>query len=395
MSGAGVRLHSLDALRGAAALSVVCWHWQHFQLLGTARLTWPPVSGHIDYAREPFYPLLRLFYERGFEAVDLFFVISGFIFFWLYQAKLASRALSLRDFAALRFSRLYPLHILTLLMVAAMQFAHHHLTGQFFVYSANDPLHFVMQLLFLQDLDPNASFNGPTWSLSVEVFMYGLFCVLAWLGALRSAIAPIVLIAVGMLLHATSSDLARGMCGYFAGGAAYRLFERLNGSARRRTYLSLFAIVCAMGWGVVLLDTYTDRSVSAAAAAALPANWLRLFSYAYLYGLAPATVVTLSLHENSSGHRYANLAWLGEISYSTYLLHFPMQLALALLVAVGLVDVAAARSGPAMILFFAVLIAVSLFAFRAFEAPAQTKLRSLLIRRRPMAADGSLGPHTN
>ena len=53
MSEPKLRLHSLDALRGIAALAVVFWHWQHFQLLGTSKLTWPPVSGGVDHARDP------------------------------------------------------------------------------------------------------------------------------------------------------------------------------------------------------------------------------------------------------------------------------------------------------------------------------------------------------
>ena len=72
------RLYALDTLRGFAALSVVLWHWQHFfAISGTFEDGWQKSS-------EPFYVFLKPFYEEGWAAVDLFFALSGFIFFWLY-----------------------------------------------------------------------------------------------------------------------------------------------------------------------------------------------------------------------------------------------------------------------------------------------------------------------
>jgi peptidoglycan/LPS O-acetylase OafA/YrhL len=67
-----VRLHALDALRGLAALSVMLWHWQHFQLLGTRRLTWSNATPALNHSLQPFFLMLSVFYAHGFIAVDLF-----------------------------------------------------------------------------------------------------------------------------------------------------------------------------------------------------------------------------------------------------------------------------------------------------------------------------------
>jgi peptidoglycan/LPS O-acetylase OafA/YrhL len=92
------RLHSLNALRGLAALAVVLWHWQHLQLPGTPTLTWSNEAGSLTHSHEPLPFILSLFYERGSISVDFFFLISGFIFFWLYPPRIADSSISTADF---------------------------------------------------------------------------------------------------------------------------------------------------------------------------------------------------------------------------------------------------------------------------------------------------------
>src|SRR6185436_12525906 len=106
------RMHSLDALRGIAALAVVFWHWPHFFYSGTT------LAAGFDREAQPFYEVFKIFYRHGILAVDLFFLLSGFIFFWLYAKTISARRLTPREFFVLRVSRLYPLHLVTLLLVA-------------------------------------------------------------------------------------------------------------------------------------------------------------------------------------------------------------------------------------------------------------------------------------
>ena len=121
------RLTALDALRGVAALAVVAWHWQHFfAISGSWQAGW-------TRSMQPLYWLLKPLYIQGWAAVDLFFVLSGFVFFWLYGESIRDGRVRMGAFALMRFSRLYPLQILTLIVVAVLQSLYFARIGSFFI----------------------------------------------------------------------------------------------------------------------------------------------------------------------------------------------------------------------------------------------------------------------
>jgi peptidoglycan/LPS O-acetylase OafA/YrhL len=90
-----MRLQSIQALRGVAALLVVLYHARALELAGLARVgsTEPALTGGL--------------LASGFAGVDLFFVISGFIMVWVTQASPPGRATS-GEFLFARVTRIYP-----------------------------------------------------------------------------------------------------------------------------------------------------------------------------------------------------------------------------------------------------------------------------------------------
>lgn len=130
------RYHLLDALRGLAALAVVCFHWQNFFLLADAE------QGNYEGRDQPLWLFLSPIYQHGHLAVDLFFSLSGFVFFCFYAQKISRGEVSGLNFFVLRFSRLYPLHLLTLVCAAIGQWAFYSLHGRYMAYSHNDLYHF-------------------------------------------------------------------------------------------------------------------------------------------------------------------------------------------------------------------------------------------------------------
>ena len=237
------RFYSLDALRGVAALCVVFWHWQHFFYAGTK-------PGHVDLARLPFERWFHLAYVRGELAVDLFFCLSGFIFYWLYADRVSRRTITGGHFAWLRFSRLYPLHLATLALVAVGQRWMMKTQGCYFVYDQNDKLHFAYNLFLVSGwgVERGFSFNGPIWSVSVEVFLYGLFFAACRLLPVRAGVLA-GLAALGLVLqHACGLALGRGMLSFFTGGCVYFLYRACVRSPQGRRLALLAGVFAAGAW---------------------------------------------------------------------------------------------------------------------------------------------------
>ncbi|EXJ15775.1 acyltransferase family protein [Imhoffiella purpurea] len=116
------------------------------------------------------------------SGVDLFFVISGFVFAPL----LLSGGFALGPFAIRRLFRIYPLYLFSLLLYALMT------PGD-----PSKPLYFVKHLLFLGTTESAREaffFNPAYWSLPVEVEYYLALPLLAWL--LRGRILWVVLLLV-------------------------------------------------------------------------------------------------------------------------------------------------------------------------------------------------------
>ena len=158
-------LGATNFLRGIAALSVLLWHYQHFFFANPSTF---------DRSQQPFYSLFKTFYINGHLAVQLFWAVSGFVLCHSYMSRTDTRW---RQFFWARFARLYPLHLITLTTVAALQLINQRVLGSYRIYDYNDLKHFVFNVFFMQGwgFNDGFSFNAPTWSVSVEIVVYIIF----------------------------------------------------------------------------------------------------------------------------------------------------------------------------------------------------------------------------
>lgn len=165
----------LNLIRVASAFAIAIWH---FQLL-------IPKGNQIPISIEdyPFARVLNVFYTHGFLAVQLFWVISGFV---IAKAYTNIEWVPNRFFRN-RFARLYPLHFLTLILVTILQTIFGNLQGEFAICKYQDTYHFLLNLLFIPAVgfEKGCSFNAPIWSVSVEITSYLAFaCLLTFGGKL-------------------------------------------------------------------------------------------------------------------------------------------------------------------------------------------------------------------
>lgn len=360
------RFYSLDILRGLASLCVVLAHWGEFYGFNKA-LT--PLS----YSNPLLSSALAWFGIFGSNAVDLFFCISGFVFFWLYSSSIYESKISFKKFAFLRLSRLYPLHLLTLLLVTALQL---YSVSMHQVANGNDDAyHFFLNLFFVTawGFDNNLSFNFPTWSISVEIFLYGLFFILCWFTPKKLFLLLTLSLAGHFIVIKINYFIARGMESFFIGGCAVVIYQYIKNTKNWLKLRWVMPIITLAMWCTMLLFTIGYKPVGAFYTTDI---MQKLLSNSVIFIVFPMTILSLVLFETKNQGAGKKLAHLGDISYSTYLLHFPLQLIFLNIWLIFALNPAWFYSASFIATFFVVLIAVSFLSYHYFEMPMQKYLRS-------------------
>ena len=364
------KLLGLEALRFLTAFAILVFHYRHFAFVADEPVGLVP-------ERLPLYGLLHLFHDSGAFGVWIFWCISGFIFFWKYRDPIAERSVGGWKFFVLRFSRLYPLHLVTLLLVALLQPVYFGQHERFFVYQLNDLPHFLAQLFMASDwgIVQGYSFDGPIWSISVEVLVYFLFFLLllgtrSWLLNVVVVTACVTAATVG-----ASGQVTNCLALFYIGGLA--------AMARRAVSSSRFKLAIeSLAWLVVVVAPLLVATFAREQLDGLDFPLLLTYTPVLLFCLSREITVPASVQKAVEA--------AGNMTYSSYLLHFPIQLATV----IGF-SVAGMTIPLYDVTFFAVYLAVTLLAsysiYRYFEAPAQNFVREILLRPRTATAKALLG----
>ncbi len=339
----------IDGLRGIAALSVIMLHYYHFFYM------FP--SNRLDpnwWRMEPGFSFLQIFYVYGIFAVNIFWMISGFVFAHVYCGSDAS----IRSFAVNRLARLYPLHLLTLLILAGLQAYALAKLGFWLIYGHNDLWHFMLHLGLASNwgFDRDAAFNAPIWSVSVEVVVYALFWVThRWLHRMGALAAVAVMMVAGAMLLAGSDNLIVACSYYFFGGSALALIWRKLPAGQVWWVAGLLLGLGA--WAMTQGNAVFAQAVG-------------------IIGLFGGLILLLALLETRSVSRVRRFcAWMGDTSYGTYLWHVPMQLALILLLWGRFDIMTLASNGWFLLLWLLAVIGAARLSLVWFERPMRGWLR--------------------
>jgi peptidoglycan/LPS O-acetylase OafA/YrhL len=367
------QLPSLTALRGIAALWVVLYHYsvQSFPALDATPYT------HLVH--------------KGYLAVDMFFMLSGFVMTHVYHRAFSESVTeNYRSFIVARIARIYPLHVMILLLFVATAVATHFATGgagalhSVPIRGPRSVAAFVANILMLQGLDAGKlSWNYPAWSISIEFVAYLLFpfaLPAIWRAADRTKIA------VGLLLFGLLVILAF---------VTKDDFDQWDGPITLLRCLPEFILgtllYCA--YRAVPQGFFLQRDAVAFFILATTVLSLHLNAPDLLViGLFGVLVLTAALN-NETFSKFANVAplvWLGNISYSLYLIHgFAQFLAAKLLGRVGIQDHADLSSETSLGLMIAMVVTCLIAAHLSYnhiEVGCRQYLRNLLDRRRKRRA---------
>jgi peptidoglycan/LPS O-acetylase OafA/YrhL len=243
--------------------------------------------------------------EFGSAGVDLFFVISGFVMVYASE-RFFRREASPAEFFLRRLARIVPLYWVTTSIILAYLLLH---------YGSLQAVHFspavvIASYLFIpypQTDGYMAPVHGVGWSLNFEMFFYVCFCLALPLGR-RPGVAVVTAFLVGLVaidrtLPPPLDYLAEPIVLEFAMGMLIAL-------AVREGY-RLPVIVCA-------------ALASTGVAGFVLSYWHTDIDHMVVWGIPSALVVagvTLAKAPLTSGPLARGVSFLGDASYSLYLVH--------------------------------------------------------------------------
>lgn len=278
-------LKSLTGIRGIAALYVVLYHFTQAKIS---------------------------FLDNGYIAVDLFFILSGFIMHMVYKDKFSNEIdlnYTLR-YLYHRFARIYPLFVFILAFSLY----------QYFKNGTTIPADIITKNIFMLHGLFGGTIVGASWSVSIEVLAYVLFPFICFMINRNSSLAALTLILSFFLLNTLPAlnnnhsnglldiytgyqSVLRGLCGFLIGCCILKIsscftagFLRMFG-ASDIAFLMIITALCHKGFDMALVI---------------------LFS-AYIALLYHGSSITKWLLESKP------IYFLGEISFSLYLTHLLFQ----------------------------------------------------------------------
>lgn len=286
--------HSLDALRGLAAITILLFHAAFFYGVKTPR--------------------------EGQMAVDLFFVMSGFIIAHRYDADFRS-GMSVRSFLAIRLTRLYPLYLLgavlglvpALLAIGAgdNDWFHRGLVASF-------PLHVLMlpSWFVVPRIEEIYPINYVAWSLVLELIIN-----LAYAATFRFWTVSRLALLIGLAFI--------GLC---ICAAAYG--SLLGGFAWQHVPVGIARVLYAFPMGVLLCRLFQRESINlrvpwwlllcmSMAIFEFDVAWMRPFWEVLFVTILIPLIVAAAIVNEPPKVLHPICAWAGVFSYVLYSLQAP------------------------------------------------------------------------
>jgi peptidoglycan/LPS O-acetylase OafA/YrhL len=330
------RLQSVDVLRGLAILAVVCNHSPHYAMGGFRNNPW-------------FFPALAM--DFGYLGVPLFVVISGFCIHRRAAIRKSRGDCQPPDwikFWKRRFWRLYPPYVVAIAFSLVCESA----ISKKSLLESFDTVDLFSHLILVHNLTSQYASglsNAAFWSLGMEEQLYFLYIPLLVLCLRKSMVFSVLIAActtLGWRVLVGSNVLPASFCGlgsWFAWPFTYWMHWALGALAVEACFgvcrlpqwcrsRNLAIIVFSLG---VVTNQLTFKFLSQTTPGRQIALDWQAPSFAFmshvgelLFGVAFFVFLNHALLRDSKGSESSvisrQLAGIGKISYSVYLIHLPV-----------------------------------------------------------------------
>ncbi|GAB3854405.1 acyltransferase [Hymenobacter terrigena] len=282
---------------------------------------------HLQFVDGNLYPSFKDITGEGFIGVSFFFILSGFILSLNYDEKLLSRQVSFREFWVARIARIYPLHLLTLLLAVGLVIDQTPSWSEFFVDPAASIVMFLSNAALIHAFIPVIeyffSYNGPSWSISAEMFFYFAFPFIIFLFVRNKALLRygwLLFLAVPVVMNYSHDDGHHRfmyvnpffrIVDFVVGITLHQFYKRgyLRGLYKAKPGATLLELLAFGVFGVAVY--YRGEVVMG-------------YRYSSYYWLPMVLIIFSFAHQGgylSAVFSTRIWVWLGEISFSFYLIH--------------------------------------------------------------------------
>lgn len=268
-------------------------------------------------------------FPSGFIGVDIFFVISGFLISTIVKESINSNAFSFSEFYLRRMWRLLPamLVMMCFSLVIATIF---YLPADYepFLKSIKKTILFVSNRYFGDETtgyaapDADSMLLLHTWSLSIEWQWYLIYPVTFFILSKKIAFQKLIYIALlftvcGLIVTYHYSDKNPTKTYYFF---ASRIFEFLIGVC------ASFFVKQPKKLNSVFADSISIVAIVAIFIVSLKSNIILGYPDIFAFIVCVSTAILLVNNQTvvSKLLSFSPLVWVGSISYSLYLFHWPI-----------------------------------------------------------------------
>ncbi len=349
------KLYLVELLRFLSSISVLIYHYKIFFFEFNSFLK---LNLNNEIYLLPFNYIFNFFYKHGDYGVQMFWCISGFIMSYVY---LNRENITTKEFFVNRFSRLYPLHFITLILITFVQILSINLIGEYQLFNFNDLYHFFLNLFFISGwgFQIGLSFNQPIWSVSMELIAYTFFFIsLKYINIFKLKNFNLYIMTLLLFIFIfidknfmppnMNDTILNCLSLFILGSIVYYLMKKL----KRSLYLLLSILLLILS---------------------VTGNFKILM-------FCPA-ILMIFIYLEDFFKNFINkplFSILGNVTYSTYLLHAPLTIVL-ILIFKGNKEVY--LSPVFFVVYFSILITLSIYTYYLIERKLQNKIRHIYIKK--------------
>ena len=255
------------------------------------------------------------FFRDGWIFVEMFFVLSGFVLAHGY----AFKPITFRSFFISRTFRIFPLHLFMLFLVVISETIKY-LAYKYGIHFNDVPLggdeslsYLVYHIFLVQSwlpFVPSTGFNNPSWSISIEYYMYMIFFITLLFTKINKAYFWIFISMISFIFLINDFgiyEVSRGLSSFFLGSLMYYLYRKSynNLTYLSKHYFSIIEVLILLSIVYILSSDLYYKSIIATIVFSI-----QMFVFAFEKGFI------------SSFLKKSFFLHIGKLSYSMYLLHY-------------------------------------------------------------------------